>query len=408
MLNRPLPKWIWGATCVVSIGLNGLQSKVRAVQEPIIRVLLKQSNEFNFRADRKIPFLIEGLDSREQKLTSLKLKITDGSFTWSSNKKIGVWKYLPSNSQLIIRSFDKRGIWLGNRRYRGELRVVLKDDHFSVINHLKIEKYLKSVVGSEMPKSWPMAALQAQAVAARTYALKQLDKRNNYDVNSSEQNQVYLGMESETLRTKRAVDRTRSLVLFYQGKLISAVFHSSSGGQTEASGDVWKYQLPYLISVPDYDQHSPKYQWIKRFEERKLNKIFHEIGGLNSIEILNRSNTGRVLKARIYGDLGDLVLTGKELRKRLDLQSTLVEFNLIPYSNTKTSLKIKLPKLEESLDFPRPLPALPKEYILLANGYGSGHGVGMSQWGANGLAKKGANFREILKHYYKGVYIRPY
>ena len=408
MLNRPLPKWIWGATCVISIGLNGLQSKVRAVQEPIMRVLLKQSNEINFRADRKIPFLIEGLDSREQKLTSLKLKITDGSFTWSSNKKIGVWKYLPSNSQLIIRSFDKRGIWLGNRRYRGELRVVLKDDHFSVINHLKIEKYLKSVVGSEMPKSWPMAALQAQAVAARTYALKQLDKRNNYDVNSSEQNQVYLGIESETLRTKRAVDRTRSLVLFYQGKLISAVFHSSSGGQTEASGDVWKYQLPYLISVPDYDQHSPKYQWIKRFEERKLNKIFHEIGGLNSIEILNRSNTGRVLKARIYGDLGDLVLTGKELRKRLDLQSTLVEFNLIPYSNTKTSLKIKLPKLEESLDFPRPLPALPKEYILLANGYGSGHGVGMSQWGANGLAKKGANFREILKHYYKGVYIRPY
>ena len=402
------PKWIWGSACVVSIGFNCLLQEVKAGQEPIVRVFLKESNQINLRADRKIPFLIKGLESREKKLTSLKLKKINGRFVWSSNKKIGVWKYLPSNSKLIIRSFDKRGVWLGNRRYGGQLIVALKEDNFAVINHLKIEKYLKSVVGSEMPKSWPMAALKAQAVAARTYALQQLGKKNDFDINSSEQNQVYLGMEAETFRTRKAVNGTRSLVLFYQDKLINAVFHSSSGGQTEASGNVWQYQLPYLQSVPDYDQHSPKYQWEKRFSSTELKQIFYEIDGLNSIQTLTTSNTGRLLKARLYGPGGDLVLTGKDLRKRLELNSTLVKFRILSYSTTKDSLEIKSSPFIKVPDLPAPLPSVPKEYFLLVNGYGSGHGVGMSQWGANGLAKKGANFREILKHYYNGVEIRPY
>mgnify|MGYP002858988022 CR=1 FL=1 len=408
MLNLLSPKCIWGSACVISIGLNFICPKVESAHEPQMRVLLQKSTNVNLRADRKIPLLIKGLDSREKKLTSLKLKKTNGRFVWSSNKKIGLWKNLPSNSQLIIRSFDKRGVWLGNRRYAGELIVRFKGDHFTVINHLGIEKYLKSVVGSEMPKSFSMAALQAQAIAARTYALKQLGKANNYDINSSELNQVYLGMEAETLRTIRAVNRTRSLVLFYQGKLVSAVFHSSSGGQTESSGAVWKYQLPYLISVPDYDQHSPKYQWSKKFNTGDLKKIFHETGGLNSIQVLTKSNTGRVLKARVYGPEGDFFLSGKELRNRMTLNSTLVKFTVLPYPSPRKHIKNKSSLIRKETGLPGPLPLIPKEYILLADGYGSGHGVGMSQWGADGLAKKGANFREILNHYYKGVEIRPY
>ena len=111
-----------------------------------------------------------------------------------------------------------------------------------------------------MPKEFPLAALQAQAIAARTYALKLLGKNEVFDIHSTQASQVYLGLEAETVKINRAVRSTSSLALFYENKLIEAVFHSSSGGRTEDSGIVWKYQLPYLRSVIDYDQNSTKYR----------------------------------------------------------------------------------------------------------------------------------------------------
>ncbi len=144
------------------------------------------------------------------------------------------------------------------------MRVALNDKKLNIINYLKLEKYLKSVVGSEMPKEFPLAALQAQAIAARTYALKLLGKNKFFDIHATEASQVYLGLEAETAKINRAVRSTSSLALFYENKLIEAVFHSSSGGRTENSGQVWKYQLPYLRSVVDYDQNSTKYRWSKK------------------------------------------------------------------------------------------------------------------------------------------------
>ncbi len=144
------------------------------------------------------------------------------------------------------------------------MRVALNDKKLNIINYLKLEKYLKSVVGSEMPKEFPLAALQSQAIAARTYALKLLGKNKLFDIHSTQASQVYLGLEAETPKIDRAVKSTSSLALFYENKLIEAVFHSSSGGRTENSGEVWKYQLPYLRSVVDYDQNSEKYRWSKK------------------------------------------------------------------------------------------------------------------------------------------------
>ena len=127
---------------------------------------------------------------------------------------------------LIISNGGKRGIWFKNRRYAGELKVSLNDNKLNIINYLKLEKYLKSVVGSEMPKEFPLTALQAQAIAARTYALKLLDRNKLFDVHSTQASQVYLGLEAETPRINKAVRSTKSLALFYQNKLISSVFHS--------------------------------------------------------------------------------------------------------------------------------------------------------------------------------------
>ena len=104
-----------------------------------------------------------------------------------------------------------------------------------------------------MPTKWPIEALKAQAIASRTYALKQ--KGNIfYDIDSTQKNQVYNGLESRTYKTRRAVRSTRSLVLTYKDKLINALFHSSSGGLTENSEDVWKNKFSYLSSVKDFDK----------------------------------------------------------------------------------------------------------------------------------------------------------
>ena len=404
---RQSPRSVWGVALGISIIFSCAESPLQAAKEPVIRVLVGNSNKFRMRADSNIPLLIKGVNAREKRVRSVNLQIKNGRVIWSTDKNLDRWTYLPSKSYIRVTSSDPRGIWLGKRRYRGELRVGLKNQRLIAINHLGIEKYLMSVVGSEMPKDWPIAALKAQAVAARTYALKRIGSKGFFDINSTESSQVYLGIESETKTTVHAVNSTRSLVIRHKGKLISAVFHSSSGGQTENSGSVWKYQLPYLISVGDYDQHNPKFRWSKKFSPSKLKHVFFEIGGLNNIQVLRASQTGRVLDTKLYGPKGNLFLSGTDLRRRLGLKSTLVQFEMVPYSRFDSTATTKSPILKNRPTnlFP-PTPS--KDYFLLAKGYGAGHGVGMSQWGANGLAKKGANFRRILNHYYSGVKVSPY
>jgi len=381
--------------------------KAIAAKEPIMRVLISNENKARFRADRLENIFIHGISNNHRKIKSLNLVYNNNKVKYSINNNLNEWFELPTNFNLVIRNNDKRGIWFKNRRYAGELRVLLNDKKLNIINHVKLEKYLKSVVGSEMPKEFPFAALQAQAIAARTYALKLIDKNKLFDLHSSQASQVYLGLESETVNINRAVRSTSSLALFYKNELINAVFHSSSGGRTENSGQVWKYQLPYLKSVIDYDQNSTKYRWTNKFSSAKLEKIFSDLGGVNGIQIIDKSNTGRVLKVRLHGNNGNRIISGKQLRKRLQLLSTKFEvdlkFNPINLDN-KFNLDNKIVD-----DFTlQSLPPIPVNYFLLVEGYGAGHGVGMSQWGAKSMAERGSSFRQILKHYYTGVQMKTY
>ncbi len=365
-----------------------------AAKEPIMRILIGKENKARFRADSQERFLVQGISSEHKRIKSINLFYENNKIKYAINNT-NKWFQLPNDFNLVFRSSDKRGIWFKNRRYAGELRVSLNDNKLNIINYLKLEKYLESVVGSEMPKEFPLAALQAQAIAARTYALKLLDNNKSFDLHSTQSSQVYLGLESETAKTSRAVRSTKSLVLFYQNKLINAVFHSSSGGRTENSGQVWKYQLPYLKSVIDYDQNSTNYRWMNTFNSSELYKVFPDLGGINSIQIIEKSNTNRVLKVRLHGNNGNKIISGKDLREKLQLLSTKFEVDL---------------KFNQIVDESphQTLPLIPKNYVLLVKGYGAGHGVGMSQWGAKALADRGSSFREILKHYYTGVQIKTY
>ena len=408
MSASPKAKSGWAIIFVAIFFISPI--KAIAAREPIIRVLISNDNKARFRADSVENIFVQGISSNHRRIKSLNLVYSKNKVKYSINNDLNAWFELPNNFNLIIRNSDKRGIWFKNRRYAGELRVSLKGKKLNIINYLKLEKYLKSVVGSEMPKEFPLAALQAQAIAARTYALKLLDKNKLFDLHSTQASQVYLGLESETVKINRAVKSTNSLVLFYKDQLIDAVFHSSSGGRTENSGQVWKYQLPYLKSVIDYDHNSTKYRWTNKFTSAELEKIFPDLGGVNSIHIIDRSNTARVLKIILYGTNRNKIISGKNLRKKLKLLSTKFEFDFKFNPLNSSDLDNKL-NYDNKLvnDFaPQPLPLIPEEFFLLVRGFGAGHGVGMSQWGAKAMAERGSTFRKILKHYYTGVQIKTY
>ena len=405
-------------------------------REPQMRVLLLENTQLSLRSDGAQPLRVQGLPGGERRPQRLQLSLQG---TRLSANVDGRSMALRPSTLLTVQNDDPRGIWLGSRRYRGVLRISGRGGRLRVVNSLGIETYLASVVGSEMPHRWPLAALQAQAVAARTYALKQRSRGGAWDVKATVASQVYRGVESETPSTLQAVASTRALVLVHGGRLIDAVFHSSSGGVTEASGMVWRRQHPYLVSVPDHDQHSPVHRWEQWFDPSGLRQRLPETGGIQAVEVLSRSGSGRVRQARLRGPRGSLVLSGGELRKRLGLKSTLVSFEMVTGGQrppaafpvrsrtTQASSGSRIDRITAAVARQGPgrpplLVAPPPVLVskasvgrwsgsglqLLVKGQGYGHGVGMSQWGAHGLAEQGADFRAILQHYYRGAEVVPY
>ena len=427
-----------------------------AAREPLIRVLISKNKNLRIRSDRSIPLTIKGQSFSNKKIKGFTLKTENNRTIIFFDKNKEKFYDLENQQKLQIKSTDGRGIWVGKKRYSGKLNLFILDSEILLVNVLGIEKYLSSVVGSEMPAKWPLEALKAQAIASRTYALKQ--KGNSlYDIDSTNKNQVYSGLEARTYKTARAVTSTRSLVLTYKNKLINSLFHSSSAGMTENSENVWGNKYPYLSSVEDFDQTNPKLRWEKRFSNEQLQKLFPRIGGIRQIQILNITNTGRVKNVKIFGDYGSDQISGVDIRKRMNLRSTFVRFKFIEDSETKSNKlnpeliytnklenepliyavkagdslidiantynvnvleiislnNIKDPSLiniDQRLLIPRHIvdKTSLEDKILVVLGNGSGHGVGMSQWGARYMASKGQKAESILKHFYKGVRIKPF
>jgi len=379
---------IFCKSCLISIlCFCAFQNEtVFASKEPRIRVLISKNINLRIRSDRSIPLIIEGEFFSNKKIKGLTMKNEkDRKILYFDKNKQKKYD-LKSNQQFQVRSSDGRGIWVGQKRFPGKLNLFVIDSEILVVNVLGIEKYLSSVVGSEMPTKWPIEALKAQAIASRTYALKQ--KGNNlFDIDSTQKNQVYNGLESRTYKTIRAVKSTRSLVLTYKNKLINSLFHSSSGGMTENSQDVWKNKYPYLSSVKDFDKNNPKFRWQKNFSSNELINLFPKIGGLKNIEILDITSTGRVKNVKLIGADGSDQMSGIALRKRLGLNSNFMRFKFF----------------EEKLNNNNP-----QKKGLIVFGQGSGHGVGMSQWGAKYLAYRGQKAEKILKYFYRGVQIKPF
>ena len=253
---------------------------------------------------------------------------------------------------------------------------------FRIINELGLEDYTRAVVGEEMSSKWPIEALKAQAVIARTYALYRKRKSGcgDYDVCSTVDSQVFHGDAKEKEGPALAAKETEGEVLTWQGGPIEAVYHSSCGGETEDAADVWGRAYPYLKSREcPCGEESPYAKWEKAFTagyiESALAKGGKPVSGIARIRITARSKTGRVKTMAVISASGQVALKGIDFRR------------LMGYSQlSSTAFEVH----EEG-----------GKFIFI--GKGSGHGVGLCQWGAKVMADDGKTYREILEYYYPGT-----
>lgn len=330
-------------------------------------------------------------------------------------------------------------ITLGGAPYRGALEVFARPDGLlNAVNIAPIEEYLYGVVPGEMPPDWPDEALKAQAVAARTYALYTRGSGKHaaqgYELCGTIDCQVYEGIAGEDPRSTAAVDATRGEVLRYNGALIQAFFHSSSGGHTEDSENVWAAYQPYLRGVPDFDQGSPRYNWEATIAladaEASLRAAGYDAGRLYDFAPIGaRGVSGRAVTIVLRGSDGSLQLQANKFRLALGLYSTLYEQEARGES-VADALVRRPPGAAAVLGAggaaswidPSGAAVVSGDgtatrgagqyavgrYLLPAavtfRGHGRGHGIGMSQWGARALVlEHGHTYRQVLEYYYQGA-----
>ena len=156
---------------------------------------------------------------------------------------------------IIIKPEENGFICVKQKWYRGNLKIINDGGSITVINDLPLESYIRGVVPSEMPSSWEHEAHKAQAIAARSYALANLGKRakDGYDLKDTPEDQAYGGASAETTQTNNAVDETQNIVIVFGNKIVPAYYSASAGGQTTTAGKVWAQDLPFLKSVPSFD-----------------------------------------------------------------------------------------------------------------------------------------------------------
>lgn len=409
------------------------------------------------------------LDYDKEKFSGIYIESKDYLFAYDKSFD----GYISSEDHEIIKFNDKR--------YRGNFILKMNEDKkINVINYLSIDKYLYGVLPPEMPITWPKEALKVQAISSRNYAIKSLNnhKKDGFDVCATTHCQVYKGFDAEKEITNEVVDDTKGLVMTYDGEVIKSFYHSSSGGITEASKDLWSQDIGYLQSIKDeFSLNNPYNIWQISYSDEEIEELLEknniDIGRLKDINILKRSESNRVVELEFEGSEDDYILKKGEIRKFFGytkLKSTLFSFDedddifeeiedyesnideddtnkdtdnynddlysingygdkieiedeyyIVNYDNEiikrfkkntyiNGKKKIEVVKLKEEnkekniKSYKKVLTrAKKKDYVITGKGYG--HGVGLSQWGAREMALRGYNYKQILKHYYKGIEI---
>lgn len=289
-------------------------------------------------------------------------------------------KKIPGSS--VIFSSENGVLYLNGRPFRGKIEVIKDQRGLLVVNELSLEFYIAGLINHEISSKWPIEAVKAQAVIARTYALYQKKKKGAaaYHMEATVSDQVYSGSIAEDDRSFHAVKETVGEVLTYNGELALTVYHSNSGGATEDSKNVWGKDYPYLRQVKNqFDKDSPNFSWTLNISpesvETALKGAGYSAADVKDIIPLYKTNSGRVTRLRILHGKGELEISGEDLRKA------------IGYDKLKSTM------------FTTEMTG----GLFVFNGKGSGHGMGLSQWGAKGMAENGYSYIDILKHFYPGT-----
>jgi stage II sporulation protein D len=373
--------------------------------QPMVRVLLiDNTSRFDFKCAKDISVttnpntdISKAILSSPQKQISI--SVEDESIT------IGNWTCMAGELEIAP---DSNSIFSVNgQQYRGHLKIMLNSDSnsFDVVNVLGIEKYLAGVVGSEMPSYWEAAALDAQTIASRTYCLyikERFGNARNWDVKKTAANQVYRGVNAESKQVWQAVGRTAGEVLFCKGSdgkkgIFPAYYSSTCGGNTETSENVFGDSFKSLKAVRcEYCKKIAKKEWLNwsdiRIEKSKLNnKLMTRYRQLKKLEMISEiipekksEHNGfvRIAWIKLVGTNGQYdTLRGEDFRLAVD----------------PTGFKLKSNSFTIKDD---------GDSWLFTGGKGLGHGVGMCQCGAEGMARKGKKANEILSHYYPGAKIK--
>jgi len=273
-------------------------------------------------------------------------------------------------------------ISLNGRRLRGTVEIIRQQNlTLLVVNQVTLEDYLRGVLSREAPDYWPPEALKAIAIAARTYALTQRfsKEQEDYDVTGDVMSQDYGGKTAEKPGTTRAVRATEGWVVMYNGQLFPAFYHSTCGGMTEHARVMGKFDLEPLRGgvVCTFCSASPFFQWRRRLTRADVNWALHNsphgsIGAIRDLQVTKRTASGRAEEITITGSQRTLRVSGYEFR------------SLFGFDRIRSPLFSVVAEGE----------------AFVLDGHGWGHGVGMCQWGAAELARRGLSAPEILAYYY--------
>ena len=269
---------------------------------------------------------------------------------------------------------------------RGPLEIQSLPSGLAVINQIGLETYVAGVVSGEVSPKWPLEALKAQAVAARTYVLyKQVENQQEpFDVFASVLDQVYHGHAARSESVLRAVAETKGHVVTYDRRPIYAAYSSTAAGPTEDALYVWALNLPYLKGVNcPFDEQAPRYDWRTSFTfeflEQQLRKEGFAVGAVATLTPYTFTPSGRVDRVRLLHSQGEIILRGQDLRR------------IVGYSKIfSTNFSIE---------------SMGAEVVVV--GHGAGHAVGMCQWGMREMAELGYDYQSILRHYYPGTTLLP-
>lgn len=274
---------------------------------------------------------------------------------------------------------------LAKHSYRGALEVRLQTykgkRELLVVHPLDLETYVTGIVSAELPRGWPLGAYQAQAVAARTFAVTQKYRRLDlpYHMESSVLDQVYAGVGREHALADEAARTTRGLVLGAKRHLAQTYFHASCGGSTESAEEGWGSAIEYLPgSSCNHCGDANRASWQVSIRRTDLDKAFKSfVGGpVTSVKIVSRTSSGRVKRVELGSSKKKRTINGSDFRRALGwsvVWSTQID---------KLTLSDK---------------------HLVVVGRGSGHGIGLCQWGARGFALEGVAWQDILHTYYPGA-----